>query len=76
MFRSALRSALLMKLKDNQLNVVDAFSLDGHRTSHSRRRWRGSASDRKILVVDHQENANWRLAARNLSDVNLIASLR
>src|SRR4026208_2353334 len=32
MFRAALRSALALKLKDNQLNVIDAFSLTGHKT--------------------------------------------
>src|SRR6186713_2575715 len=31
MFRSALRSALAQKLKDNQLNVIDAFSLADHK---------------------------------------------
>src|SRR6186713_2969771 len=30
-FRSALRSALAQKLKDNQLNVIDAFSLADHK---------------------------------------------
>src|SRR5436189_831882 len=32
MFRAALRSALALKLKENQLNVVDAFSLGDHKT--------------------------------------------
>src|SRR6516164_10686503 len=32
MFRAALKSALSKKLKENQLNVVDAFSLDSHKT--------------------------------------------
>src|ERR1043166_2513283 len=32
MFRSALRSALAAKLRDNQLNVIDAFALDTHKT--------------------------------------------
>ena len=76
MFRSALRSALAMKLKDNQLNVVDAFSLDGHKTKAFAQALAGLGLSRKILVVDHQENANLKLAARNLSDVNLIASLQ
>jgi large subunit ribosomal protein L4 len=76
MFRSALRSALAMKLKDNQLNVVDAFSLDGHKTKAFAQALAGLGLSRKILVVDHQDNANLRLAARNLADVNLIASLQ
>src|SRR6188508_112426 len=32
MFRAALRSALALKLKENQLNIVDAFSLEDHKT--------------------------------------------
>jgi large subunit ribosomal protein L4 len=32
--------------------------------------------DRKVLVVDHQQNDNLRLAARNLSDVQLLANLQ
>ena len=76
MFRAALRSALAMKLKDNQLNVVDAFSLDGHKTKAFAQALAGLGLGRKVLVIDHQENPNLRLAARNLSDVNLIASLQ
>jgi large subunit ribosomal protein L4 len=76
MFRSALRSALTMKLKDNQLNVVDAFSLEGHKTKAFSQALTNLGLSRKILVVDHQENPNLRLAARNLSDVCLIASLQ
>src|SRR5258707_4964097 len=33
MFRPALRSALAFKLKENELSVVDAFSLDDYKTS-------------------------------------------
>src|SRR6516162_8308925 len=32
MFRAALRSALAFKLKENQLSVIDAFSLNDHKT--------------------------------------------
>src|SRR3954453_2531295 len=32
MFRAALRSALAFKLKENELSVIDAFSLDDHKT--------------------------------------------
>jgi large subunit ribosomal protein L4 len=76
MFRSALRSALTMKLNDNQLNVVDAFSLEGPKTKAFSQALTGLGLSRKILVVDHQENPNLKLAARNLSDVHLIASLQ
>src|SRR5262247_4384851 len=32
MYRAALRSALALKLKENQLNIIDAFSLADHKT--------------------------------------------
>ena len=32
--------------------------------------------DRKVLLVDHQENPHLWLAARNLSDVQLLANLQ
>src|SRR5204862_6686829 len=32
MFRAALKSALALKLKENQLNVVEAFNLEDHKT--------------------------------------------
>jgi large subunit ribosomal protein L4 len=76
MFRSALRSALATKLKDNQLNVVDAFSLDDHKTKAFSQALTRLGLSRKVLVIDHQENPNLRLAARNMSDVCLIASLQ
>ena len=76
MFRAALRSALAMKFRDNQLNVVDAFSLDDHKTKAFAQALAKLGLSRKILVIEHQENPNLRLAARNLSEVSLIPSLQ
>jgi large subunit ribosomal protein L4 len=76
MFRAALRSALALKLKDNQLNVVDAFSLADHKTKALGTAFSKLGFKRKVLVVDHQENKNLYLATRNMAEVNLIASLQ
>jgi large subunit ribosomal protein L4 len=76
MFRAALKSALAMKLRDNQLNVIDAFTLDTHKTKAFSQALVKLGFDRKVLVVDHQENANLSLASRNLSDVRLIPNLQ
>ena len=76
MFRAALKSALTKKLNQNQLNVVDAFSLDTHKTKAFSQALAKLGLDRRVLVVDHQENDNLRLAARNLSDVELVANLQ
>lgn len=70
MFRAALRSALSMKLRDNQLNVIDVFSLDSHKTKPLAQALSRLGFDRKVLVVDSQENANLWRAGRNLSEVN------
>ena len=76
MFRAALKSALALKLKENQLNVVDAFSLTDHKTKAFSQTLTKLGFDRKVLLIDHQENPNLRMAARNLSDVQLMPNLQ
>jgi large subunit ribosomal protein L4 len=76
MFRAALKSALSSKLKDNQLNVVDAFNLDSHKTKALSQTLSALGFDRKILLIDHQENAKLSLAARNMEEVHLIPNLQ
>src|SRR5688572_5335412 len=76
MFRAALRSALAFKLKENQLSVVDAFSLSDHKTKPFVKSLYGIGGTRKVLIIDHQENANLHLAARNLDEVQLIPNLQ
>ena len=76
MFRAALKSALALKLKDNQLTVIDAFSLDSHKTKAFAQALSKMGFDRKVLLVDHQENPNLRLASRNLDDVQLVPNLQ
>jgi large subunit ribosomal protein L4 len=76
MFRAALKSALALKLKENQLNIVEAFALEGPKTKAFVKTLAKLGLDRRVLVIDHQENQNLWLAARNLSDVQLIANLQ
>jgi large subunit ribosomal protein L4 len=76
MFRAALKSALAKKLKDNQLNVVDAFAIESHKTKAFSQALAKLGFDRKVLLIDHQENPNLWLAARNLSDVQLLPNLQ
>jgi large subunit ribosomal protein L4 len=76
MFRAALKSALALKLKEQQLNIIDAFSLQDHKTKAFSESLTKLGFDRKVLLVDHQENRNLWLAARNLSDVQLIPNLQ
>src|SRR4029434_1542927 len=51
MFRAALRSALALKLKENQLNIVDAFSLADHKTKALAQALAGLGFERKVLVI-------------------------
>jgi large subunit ribosomal protein L4 len=76
MFRAALRSALALKLKENQLNVIDAFTLESHKTKAFSQTLSKLGFDRKVLLVDHQENPNLWLASRNLNDVQLLPNLQ
>jgi large subunit ribosomal protein L4 len=76
MFRAALKSALAKKFKENQLNVIEAFALETHKTKTFSQTLTKLGFDRKVLLIDHQENPNLWLAARNLSEVQLLANLQ
>ena len=76
MFRAALKSALALKLKENELNVVDAFTLDSHKTKAFAQSLQKLGLSRKVLLIDHEENPNLLLAARNLNDVQLLPNLQ
>src|SRR5438132_368308 len=76
MFRAALKSALAKKFQANELNVVDAFTLENHKTKAFSQALSKLGFDRKVLLVDHQENLNLWLAARNLSEVQLLPNLQ
>src|SRR6185436_15349047 len=68
MFRAALKSALALTLKENRLGVVEAFTLENHKTKAFAKSLAGLGFSRKVLVIDHQENPNLWLAARNLAE--------
>src|SRR6478735_6994640 len=76
MFRAALKSALSKKFKENQLNVIDVFALESHKTKAFSQTLSSLGFDRKVLLVDHQESPNLWLAARNMSDVQLLPNLQ
>ncbi len=76
MFRAALRSALSLKLGDSELSVVDAFTLESHRTKLFWESLGKLGLTRKILLIDHKENPNLLLASRNLPEVRLLPSLQ
>jgi large subunit ribosomal protein L4 len=63
----ALRSALSMKLRDGQLTVVDAFSLEEVKTKRLAQILSTLEANPSALIVDGQDNDKLRLSARNLS---------
>src|SRR5258705_8801131 len=58
MFRAALKSALAFKLKEKQLSIVDAFTLDDHKTKPLAKAIAGIGGSRKVLIIDNAENRN------------------
>lgn len=79
MMLGALRSALSGKLRDGELRVVQALTLQDHKTKTIAGVLRTLGAGRKTLLVDvgplgEDGNRNLTLASRNLPDVTLVAS--
>lgn len=71
----ALRAALSAKLRDGELKVVQSFALAGPKSKSVRTALdKLEAGVKKVLLVDHGENRNLALGARNLAGVTLVAS--
>ncbi|HXW17200.1 MAG TPA: 50S ribosomal protein L4 [Candidatus Acidoferrales bacterium] len=70
----ALRSALTAKLADEKLTVVEAWSLDSHRTKLFREKLTklDDASRTMLLVDSGAQNTNLERASRNLEGVTLV----
>lgn len=63
--KSALKSVLSRKLRDEQIVVVETLALDNHKTQVLAGRLSGIGIDGKALLVDSRENVNLSLASRN-----------
>ncbi|HOQ44320.1 MAG TPA: 50S ribosomal protein L4 [Bryobacteraceae bacterium] len=75
MLLGALRSALSAKLRDGELKVVQSFALADHKTKTMRAALdKLEAGDKKVLLVDNDQNRNLQLGSRNLQGVKLVAS--
>lgn len=70
----ALRSALSAKLRDGELRVVRAFSLEDHKTKAMRSVLTILGAPKTVLLVDNEENQNLALSSRNLAGVTLVSS--
>src|SRR6266850_3108021 len=73
MLLGALRSALSAKLADQKLTVVDAWTLETHKTQSLVEVLGKLNHTKSALLVAHGENRNLELASRNLDGVTLAA---
>ncbi len=73
MVLGALRSALSAKLAEQKLTVVDAWSLETHKTKTLRSALDKLNGEKTILLVESGDNRNLQLASRNLEGVKLVA---
>ncbi len=74
MMLGALRAALSAKLRDGELKVVQAFSLEDNKTRSVRAALDRLEAPKTVLLVDTEQNRNLALGSRNLPGVTLVAS--
>ncbi|MCA9282542.1 MAG: 50S ribosomal protein L4 [Phycisphaeraceae bacterium] len=71
MRRKANRNALLAKLMDNEVRVIDNLSLKAPKTKDVRQMLEAMGVDRTCLIAVQADNANVRLGARNIEHVTV-----
>jgi large subunit ribosomal protein L4 len=70
--QSAMRSALSAKLSENSIAVIEAFSLESHKTKDFQKMLAGLGFTGKVLIVDSSREKNLSLSSRNLPKVKLV----
>ena len=75
MLAGALRSALSSKLKEEKMTVIEAWSLDSHKTKAFREQLTNlDEESRTILLVEGNASTHLQRASRNLEGVKLVSS--
>ena len=74
--KGALRAALALKLRDQQVIVVDALSVDEIKTKAAAEMLKRLGVDGKALLVDVKPEDKLVLSVRNIEGVRLVASNR
>jgi len=75
MIVGALRSALSAKLAQQKLTIIDAWTLDSHKTKPFRQTLaKLDGKTRTMLLVDAPGNVNLERASRNIEGVTLVAA--
>ena len=73
--KSALRSAISMKKRDGDLLILEEFNLEEPKTQVIKKIFdRLGITEKCLLVINDQEHASIKLAARNLAKVKVIDS--
>jgi len=73
--KSALRSAISMRKRDGDLLILDEFTLEEPKTQVIKKIFdKLGITEKCLLVVNDQEHAGIKLAARNLAKVKVIDS--
>ena len=70
----ALRSALSVKLRDGELQIISSFELADHKAKHVRQTLDRLGVTKKVLLVETGDNRNLELGSRNLENVELVRS--
>lgn len=73
--KSALKSVLAQKLRDEEIVVLENLELDTHKTKDLAVKLAGLGVEGKTLVVDRQDNRNLGLAARNNPSLKAVDAL-
>lgn len=74
--RGALRAALMAKLRDGAVTVVDELRVDEKKTRPAAELLKRLGVSGKLLVVDVRPDENFTASARNLPGVRVVASGR
>ena len=73
--KSALKSALSRKLKDESFVVVDSFELESHKAKALAQQLAGLGVEGKALLVDERDNGELQLASRNNPRLKMVDAL-
>src|SRR5687768_1619675 len=74
--RGALKAALMSKLKDGAVVIVDALTASEKKTKAAAATLKALGATRKTLIVDVKLDENFNLSARNIAGVRLVVSGR
>jgi large subunit ribosomal protein L4 len=74
MILGALRSALTDKYNGNAITVVDEFPLRNHKSKELQKLLSAIELNKKLLIVETDENTNLDRASGNLAKVKLVSS--